>query len=101
MKFKGILTPDKIDIIIKNAGIPSLDDRQQIDFIETVANIVYRYDKHFGKLTNEELARHVQSIAFVFETLCDVEINPYAAKLMKLALRAFNNNVFGALEACL
>jgi hypothetical protein len=93
-KFYHILTNENLDIVIKNLGIPSVNDKQQLDLFETVATVVLRYEKLFNKLTPKEKTESMKFAGYIFDTLTDAGINSLCRHYILMAIRCFNNNVF-------
>ena len=94
MKLRGVLTKDKLDMIIRNLGLLSISETEQINLIETVATIVHRCRRFFNELTPDEFNKVMKATALIFGTLCDKQINPLCSKFQNLALKAFNNDIF-------
>jgi len=93
-KFHGILTEENLDIVTSTLSAISVPEKQKINLIETISNIIYIYENYFNSLDTKEKINALAMVAFVFDTLLDAEINPLAKKYITLGLNAFNNNIF-------
>lgn len=92
-KFKDIISDENLEII--TSILSQIDNPRKIDFIETVSNIIYLHEKKFDTMDNKTKIDALVILALVFDVLLDKEINPYSAKLIEKAIRAFNNNIYG------
>lgn len=95
-KFKSILSTEDMDVVAAIMSTVDTSEKQKINLIETVANVVYCHEEYFDKLTLDEKIKSITMVALTFSVLLDEEINPYAAKHISLGVNAYNNNIFSA-----
>ena len=93
-KFHGILSNENLDIVVSSLSVITIPEKQKINLIETISNIIYLYENYFDSMDTKEKINAMAMVAFVFDTLLDTEINPVAKKYIMLGINAFNNNIF-------
>lgn len=95
-KFESILSTEDMDVVTTIMSTVDTSEKQKINLIETIANVVYCHEQYFDSLTLDEKIKSITMVALTFSVLLDQEINPYAAKHVILGISAFNNNIFSA-----
>ena len=95
-KFDEIISDENMEIVTTVMSTVEADEKQKINLIETIANVVYCHEDWFEKLTIDEKIKVITFSALTFNMLFDKEINPYAANRIKIGVHAFNNNIFSA-----
>lgn len=93
-KFHGILTEENMDIVVSTLSIIDIPEKQKMNLIETMANVVYLYQEYFNSLPTKEKMSAMGLLTMVFDTLLDKDINPLAAQYISRGISAFNNNIF-------
>jgi len=94
-KFTGIISDENIDVVVSVLNAIEIPERDKINLIESICNIVYVHEKHFDKFSVEQKVNMIMMVTFVFDSLLDKEINPLSSKLILKGLNCFNNNIFG------
>jgi hypothetical protein len=96
-KFTELLTEENMDIVVSALSIVETEEVHKFNLIESIANVVYCSQDYFNTFSIDEKIDVMAMIAITFDTLLDVKINPLAAKHIKIALGAFNNNIYSAI----
>lgn len=95
-KFDTILSSENLDVVTTIISTVDVPERQKINLIESIANVVYCHEGYFNTLSLDEKIKSITMVALTFSVLLDEEINPYSAKHIMIGISAFNNNIFSA-----
>lgn len=95
-KLENILSEENMEVVTSIMSTVDATERQKINLIETVANVVYCHESFFNALVFDEKIKSITMVALTFSILLDKEINPYTSKHISLGINAFNNNIFSA-----
>lgn len=93
-KFNGILEQEEQVLIHSIFSQLSASERDKMNIIESIENIVYVHPNYFEKLTEEQREIAYITLATVIDSLLDEEVNPLAKRLICKAFDAYNNNIF-------
>lgn len=93
-KFESVLSEENMEVVTTIMSTVDVSEKQKINLIESIANVVYCHENYFDTLALDEKIKSITMVALTFSVLLDEEINPYAAKHISLGVNAFNNNIF-------
>jgi hypothetical protein len=96
-KFDEIVSRENLDLIIATIGQVEGTETQKTNLVETIINILGPHQAYFNTLSETSKLETLFVVTIIFDTLLDKEINPHTANLLRKAISAFNNNIFGRL----